>query len=276
MTQAATAPEGTAGSTPAAPVSGTPAAAAPAPEGQATAAPGSGTSQAAPAAPAEETFFDPKAVPDELKPAYNQMRNAFTKKMQTLSQSKEKISAYDAFLADPVASMQRFAQQYGYSLTRAEATAAVNAQGTQSMEDWQPKTWGEVMQRMEQTVMDKVRQQLDPVFKGVQKVTAHNIEQQLSQIDENWQLYEDDMKSNIAAHPTLVNDVAKLYRMSVPEDVLTSRAVQTALKKLEDKAKGAQVHGSSNAPRSTPAPKAAKNFQEAVEIAKGQIAAAGR
>lgn len=271
MAEMGTAPEVTAGSTPAAPAStGTPAAAAPGPDGHA-ATPGGGTS--ATPAPAEETFFDPKTVPDELKPAYNQMRNAFTKKMQGLSQSKEKVTAYDAFLADPVTSMQRFAQQYGYKLSRAEATAAVDAQGAESMEDWQPKSWNEVMQRMEQTVMDKVRQQLDPVFKGVQKVTAHNIEQQLSQIDENWQLYEDDMKSNIAAHPTLVNDVAKLYRMSVPEDVLTSRAVQTALKKLEDKAKGAQVHGSQPSPRSAPATKAAKNFQEAVEIAKAQVAA---
>ena len=280
MTQTATAPEGATSSTATAPAAtGTTQAAADAGQGQAPGTQGTGTSTAAaPATQAEETFFDPKSVPEELKPAYNQMRNAFTKKMQGLSQDKNKVEAYNAFISDPVANMQRFAKQYGYNLTRAEAAAAVNTPGQQGtdLKNWQPQSWDEVVSTIEQRAIEKMNERLAPVFQGVQQVTAHNIEQQLTQIDENWRMYEDDMKANISAHPTLVKDVAKLYRMSVPEEVLTRRAVQTALKKLEDKAKGAQVHGSQNTARSAPAPKAAKNFQEAVQFAREQLTQTGR
>ena len=70
--------------------------------------------------------------------------------------------------------------------------------------------------------MEKVQQNLAPVFQGVQKVTAHNIEKELDAVDANWRMYEDEMKTSLRDHPSLVNDVSKLYRLSVPEEVLNS------------------------------------------------------
>ena len=119
--------------------------------------------------------------------------------------------------------------------------------------------------------MGKVNENLKPVFDGVQKVTASNIEKQLDDIDPAWRMYEDDMKATIQAHPSLVHDVGKLYRISVPEEVLSSRAVQTALKKLEQKGQAATVHGSSTATRTQPAAKKATSFQEAVQQARDQL-----
>ena len=58
-------------------------------------APDTGTTDAE---PSEDSFFDPKAVPDALKPAYKQMQGAFTRKMQEIAQSREKVAAFDQFV----------------------------------------------------------------------------------------------------------------------------------------------------------------------------------
>lgn len=247
-----------------APAEGTTQPAQPVASGQAQGDPG----QAAPAAPATEpSFFDVNSVDPSLLPAYKQMQGAFTKKMQEISQNRQKIEAYDNFTRDPVGSLQAMAKQYGMTLTRAQAQAAINDQ--QQDQNWQPQTWDEVMARAEQKVMDKVMQQFAPIMQNVQKLQANNIEKQLNEIDPGWRQYEDDMRRELAAHPTLVNDVAKLYRLAVPEEILTSRATQAALAKFQQKADAAKISGTPSTSRTAvPAPKKAASFQEAVEIAK--------
>lgn len=278
MAEAAKAPAGSAGSTETAPT-GTTAAAAATTEGQATTGTGTGTSTttSAPATGTEETFFDPESIKDkpELMTAYKQMRNAFTKRMQDLAKDRGKVEAYDAFQENPVASMQRFAQQYGYNLTRAEAAAAVAAEQATGQQ-FNPQNWEEVRGWIKDSIIPEIQQQFAPLVNNVRKVTANNIERELDGIDGNWRVYEDSMKENLKAHPTLVNDVSMLYRLSVPPEVQEGRAVQAALRKLEDKTKSAQVHGSQNTSRSIPAPTQVKSFQDAVAAAKTQLTAAGR
>lgn len=253
--QAATAPQGTTG---AAPTSA---------EGQAAQDGNKGTSAAtAPTTPEEDTFFDPKSVPPELMPAYKQMQKAFSKKTQTIAQQRQKLEAYDAFMTDPVTNLKSLAGQYGLQITQAQAQAAVQQAAQEG--NWEPQSWDEVFSKVEEKLMAKLQGQLKPVFDNVQQQTAANIEKQLDAIDGNWKLYEDDMMATLKAHPSLVGDVGKLYRLSVPEDVLTSRAVQAALKKLEDKTKGAQIHGSNGNVKTASVPKKAASFQEAVEQAR--------
>lgn len=225
-----------------------------------------------PAAPVTDSFFDPSQLPEELKGAYKQMQAAYTRKTQEIAQQRQKVEAYDAFSRDPIGSMQQLAKQYGMSLTRAEAKEALQQQGQPTGEDWQPKTWEEVFQKAEERAMAKVMAQLSPVVQNVQKMQATSIENQLNSIDPNWKIYEDDMRGNLQRHPTLVSDVQMLYRLSVPEEVYTSRAVQSALKKFESKANQASVGTKSTTPRSAPALKEVGSFQEAVEAAKQLIA----
>lgn len=52
----------------------------------------------------EEAFFDPNAIPEELKPAYKQMQAAFTKKTQEIAEQRkqaealrQKAEAYDKY-----------------------------------------------------------------------------------------------------------------------------------------------------------------------------------
>lgn len=229
---------------------------------------------------AEDTFFDPSKLPEELKATYKQMQAAYTKKTMALAAQRPKIEAYDQFMRDPVASLQQMATQYGFSLTKGEARAMLNQQEQtpakkqqqQTPQDWQPQSWQEVVDRIRQEALESVRAEFQPLVNQVQKVHARNIEAQLSKIDPQWKLYEDEMRSNLSRHPTLVEDVAMLYRLSVPEEVYTSRAVQAAIRKMEEKGQAAKMGGKTETSKATPALRKAKTFEEAYEIAKEQLA----
>lgn len=269
------------GITPAAPDTGTTAEAPQASSGQASTQSSPDTGQAqTPQAPEEPTFFDPSAIAEELKPAYKQMQAAFTKKMQGISGHKQKIEAYDNFMRDPIGQMQQVAQQYGYSLSRAQAAQAVQDQQAQN-QNWEPQTWDEVMTKAEERAEQRIMAKLQPFLGNVQKVTAQTIDRQLSEIDPQWRTYEDDMRSMLQQHPTLVNDVSMLYKLSVPEEVLTSRAVQQALAKFQSKTEQAKVSGTTRTSRSEPATpdltkmKSGDAFDAAVQIARKRLASGG-
>lgn len=272
MTQTATATADDTGTTAAAPETGATgagdagSAAGQAATGQKGTTPDKGATQTA----AEDVFFDPKSIEDkpELQAAYKQMQAAFTKKTQGIARSREKIAAYESFERDPIGTMQAMAQRMGYNLTPAQAAQAAAAATNGEPEEF--KSWGEVKDWIKKDLMGEIKQSLAPVFEGVQKVTASNIEKQLTELDPNWRMYEDDMKATLNEHPSLVKDVAKLYRLSVPEEVLSSRATQAALRKLEEKGKAATVHGSTTATKTQPALKKASSFDEAVAIAREQ------
>lgn len=269
------------GITPAAPAvdAGTTATAPDTQGGQANLSDPQQTGQAQAPAVDEPTFFDPSTLSPELMPGYKQMQSAFTKKMQALSKDRQKIDAYNRFETDPsfqTQVLQQLAAQHGYQLTRKEAQAMV-----QQAQDWQPQSWEEVMAKAEERAEQRVLERLQPFLGNVQKVTASNIERQLSEIDPQWRTYEDEMRSNLAEHPTLVNNVAKLYRLSVPEEVLTSKAVQQAMAKFQAKAEQVKVSGNTRTSRSEPAaPDLTKMsdrdaFNAAVQIAKQRLASGG-
>lgn len=263
------------------PSEGTPGTAPEVNAGQAFAPTESGQGQVQPAAPVtpdEPTFFDPTKLSEELKPAYKMMQSAFTKKMQGLSGEKQKIEAYNAFMADPIGQMQNVAKQYGYSLTRAEAAAAIN-QGQQApgQQQWEPQSWEEVIAKTKAETRDEILRELQPLIGNVQKQTAQTIERQLAEIDPGWATYQDEMRENLQQYPQLVNDVGKLYKISVPDEVLHSRAVQEALTKFQSKTGQAKVSGSSKTSHSEPAMpdlskmKSGDAFNAAVEMAKKMI-----
>lgn len=249
------------------------------PEGQAQAPHGQDQGQAIDSTPAtdEPSFFDVTQVPPELLPAYKQMQAAFTTKTQNIAREKQKIEAYNAFMADPVGQMQQLALRYGMRLTRAEAQEQINQaqQGQPDYQNWQPDSWGEVRDRLRQDLRQELRneilQEMSPYLGQVQKMQASNIESQLNSIDQNWRDYEGQMRDLLNAHPSLVNDVGMLYRLAVPQEVLEAKAIQQALKRYEDKAKHTGVTSGGSAPRSKPAPTKISSFDEAYQEAKRKI-----
>lgn len=226
---------------------------------------------------AEDTFFDPNTLPPELKATYKKMQAAYTKKTMELASHRPKIEAYDQFMRDPVTNLQMLARQYGMNLTKADAKAAIEGQQQAPARsgfdaNWQPQSWNEVVDKFREILLPEFQQQMAPFTAQVQKVQAANIEAELNKIDPEWRLYEDEMRQNLSELPGLVNNIAKLYRISVPEEVLTSRAVQAALKKFEEKGKAASMGTKTETSKAAPAPKGKMTFAESVEYAKNQLA----
>ncbi len=247
-------------------------------DGQGAAAGSSGEGQAASVAPAPQPFeenFDPKTLSPELQAGYKQMHSAFTKRMQGISQDRDLLDQAKRFMADPITGMQQMAQQYGYRLTRAEAAAAVAAQGQPPQ--WDPRSgeappdWDTVLSAAEARAEAKLMQKFGPIIENVQKLQAKNIESQLDELDPQWRAHEDAMRDNLKAHPTLVNDVSKLYRLSVPSEVMEARATQAALSRLNKTTQSARVSGTSTARGTVAATREVKTFADAVEAAKEQL-----
>ncbi len=230
-----------------------------------------------PAASEEPSFFDLNLLTPEqreaLTPAYKQMQGAFTRKTQEIAAHRQKIAEYDQFMADPVSNMQRMAMQMGYSLTRAQAQNALDQTGqSQTEQDWQPNTWGEVLAKAKDEARREIMQELQPVLGNVQAMRAESIEKQLDSIDSNWRVYEDEMRKNLQLAPALVNDPVKLYKFSVPDEVLEARATQKALARFDTKAKSAAVAGKTETSRGIPADEKVTDFDSAVAAARRKIA----
>ncbi len=224
-----------------------------------------------PGTQAEPTFFDPKSIPEELMPAYKQMQSAWTKKMQGISDGNKKIEAYDAFYSDPQGQLQRMATQLGYQLTPANQQKEQTNQGT--TEGGEPQNWDEVNKRAGDYALAELRKEYGPLINQVQSMREEGVNRALTEIDPTWQQYEDQMREKLSAHPTLANDPAALYRMSVPSEVLESRATQRALQKMEANGQTSQVSGSSttNKQPGSGLPDKALSFNEAVAAAKKKL-----
>jgi hypothetical protein len=275
LAQAPAAGEGT----PAAAPEGTPAAVPVTTEGHAPAAEGSSETghpaTTGPGTQQEEAFFDRSKVPPELLPAYKEMQSAWTKRMMGLSQDKELLDQAKAFIRDPITGMQQLARQHGYILTRAEAAAAVANQN--QPQPWDPESgqdppdWKTLMSTAEARAEQRIMQKFGPIIENVQKLQATSIEKQLDDLDPQWRTYEDAMRENLRDHPTLVKDINKLYRLSVPAEVIEARATQAALNRLSKNANSARVSGTSSARGTVAAPREVKTFADAVEAAKEQL-----
>uniref|UniRef100_A0A6M3IGW4 Uncharacterized protein n=1 Tax=viral metagenome TaxID=1070528 RepID=A0A6M3IGW4_9ZZZZ len=238
---------------------------------------GKAAETAGPPKETEEAFFDPKDLDPSLMPAYKNMQRAFSKKMDVLSKDRQKVDAFNQFETDPVGTMQRMAQRMGYRLTRAEAAEAV-ATGKEpgQSQDWNPQSWQEVMDKFTGAAEERILQKLGPIVNQVQEMRKTNIEKLLDDSCPEWRTYEDEMKGNIQAHPSLVNDPVKLYRLSVPPEVLESRAVQSALKKLESKVRGSEVSGTSKTTKHQATGFGeVKSFDDAVKAAQRKLAEQG-
>ena len=224
-----------------------------------------------------ETFFDPRDVPNELQPAYKQMQAAFTKKTQAIAKDKHAVEAYNAFMANPVASLQQLASQYGYNLSQGQMTQGNQAQGNNGIDkDWQPSNWQEVFQRAEEVLKPKLRQEWEqemrPMIDEMRRVKQTQIEKVLDDATGGeWRQYEDDMTSLLREHPTLANNPEMLARLAIPQETQQSRAYQQALKKLQHKAEAAQVSSGSTTSQQQSTPDKPMSLDEAVEWAKQDL-----
>jgi hypothetical protein len=243
-------------------------------------------------AQAEESFYaDFHSLPPEtqeaLRPFYKQMQGAFTKKAQDLAKQRQahsqKIQAYDQFMANPVENIMRMGAQYGLNLTPAQAQQVAQQQQQGNIPpEWSPNAWEEVfaktgeyispkMQEMIANSMAPYQEKIALLEREVAEVRASRVKKQLDSIDPNWQMYEDEMRQVLEQLPQLANDIPKLYRLAVPQEVLESKATQSALKRYEQKAQAAKVESSGSTKQSGPAKPGKMSFDEAFQQAKRQL-----
>ena len=236
-----------------------------------------------------ETIFDPAeyqrlttGLPPELQAQATALQKslqaAFTKKTQAIAEHRKKIEAYDQFNQNPVRAMERFAQQFGYELRRPDNQGVKpSGEGKWTPESGDPKSWNDVVDFLKSSLQSDLGGQIQPMVQEFQNIRKQSIEQQLSEIDPGWQQYEEQMMETLNDHPTLAKDPAKLYRLSVPAEVLESRATQRLLAKMEAKTKSSSVNGPSSTTKKASAIKfdGKMSFQDAVKAAKAKLSEEG-
>jgi len=223
------------------------------------------TTQSGPATTAEESFFDPRSIQGkpELEQAYKQMQGEFTKRMQGIRSSQQKLEQYAAFERDPVGTIKALSQQYGLQVLQGQE---------QQSKDFNPQSWDDV----EQHFREKFRkEELTPLTREVRDLKRQNIEQQLDTKFPDWRTYEMAMMDVLKVHPTLVNDPDTLYRMAVPSQVLEARATKAAMEKLKAVTESSNVSGGATPKQTTSEPTGKLTFNQAVEIARKRVNARG-
>lgn len=210
-----------------------------------------------------------------LKDRERQMMAAYTRKTQDVAKEKQKIDAYNMFEKNPEGTIRQIAQQMGFDvIPRGHQPQAQS--GMVDTANWEPQTWEEVLVRAKEqareSLMAEIKPLLEPLYQNLQQVKSQGIENQLSQIDENWRIYEDEIKSNMEfIKPDLLKTaegIKKLYRMSVPDEVFTSKATQQAIKQYEQKVKSAQIESKSKVNHTTPSIGKINSYDDAVKAAK--------
>lgn len=239
---------------------------------------------------APEVVFDPDEfkqkladLPDDVKSQVNalhkQLLSDYTKKTQSVADIRKAAEAYQAFQQDPHKAIKQVAKQLGYELHAPGQQSNNNDTGNgwnpDSGDD--PQTWKDVIGYITKSIESRFDEKLNPFLNEIQSVKKHSIENQLSEIDPSWQTYESQMKANLQEHPSLAKDPALLYRISVPAEVLESRATQRALKRMEAKAKSGELSGASTTTRKPRAnePEKALSFADAVNYARKKLAEEG-
>ena len=218
-----------------------------------------------PVASVEESFFDPASIQDkpELLAAYKGMQSSYTRAMQKAKGYEPQVQAYNQFMQDPVGTMQRLAAQYGQRVIPI---------GDEQPKDFNPTSWDDVKQHFFQ----EFKKEMQPVFGELRDLKKQNVETYLDNHFPDWREHEQSMMETLQANPTLVKDPEKLYRASVPPEVLEARYTQKAMQKLKSSAANAQVSGGTTTTRPTQqTPTGPLSFDQAVIAAKAKLAARG-
>ena len=218
-----------------------------------------------------ETFFDPKSIEGkpELEAAYKQMLGDYTKKMQQFSEGKTKVEQYDAFIANPLLTMQQLATERGWTLIEGAAPNQGNG-------EFQPNTWGDVEKHLLDKARTELRKEFAPLTNEVKDLKRQNVETQLDRDHPDWRAYESEMSDVLQRHPTLVNDVDSLYAMSVPKEILEQRSMKAALEKVKGGTESAKISGNKTTSiPTTDQPTKPLSFDEAVAFAKKKLGYSG-
>ncbi|MBW2621264.1 MAG: hypothetical protein JRD68_00030 [Deltaproteobacteria bacterium] len=229
---------------------------------------------ATPAATPE--FFDPQILVDkpDLKPAYNSMQKAFTKKTMKLAADQKNIDAYKSFETqfanDPAGTLDRLAQSQGLQVIRPGASS--DDKPKPFTDGWQPGNWKEVAEGLMAQVESRINQAVNPIKGGLASIENSTFETTLDNLAPEWREYEQDVADTLTMAPGLMKDPAKLLRASLPQKVIEGRAMQAALARMKSQSASGHVGGSSTTTtRPENEPQGKLTFAEAAVAAKKDL-----
>jgi hypothetical protein len=214
-----------------------------------------------------ESFFDYETIKGkpELEAAYKDMQRAFGRGSEANKLGANKIAQHDQFMANPIDTMRSIAQQNGYQLVQGQPEAGA---------DGEPATfnsWDDVMQEAERRVMAN----LQPMVGELQNIKRQTVESSLDNAYPDWRTYEEPMMQLLEKYPRLVDDHDMLYRMAVPQEVITSRATKAALRKIQGHTDSGNVQGQSTTTQQPTKSKGKMTFDQAVDFARGEVSKQG-
>ena len=229
-------------------------------------------SSAAVASENETSFFDPNSVPEGLEDAYKGMQGEFTRKMQGISDGRQKIDAYDNFMSNPEASVRAMANHYGMQM--GGQPTANNAQPDDKT-DWQPQTWKEVSdvirQEAQADVMTQQEPMIAPMMNELQSLKGEQIKGTLDKHWPEWKAHEADMNELLQQHPTLANDPVTLAKMATPAAEQEAKAYKKAMAALQKNQNSSRVATGSPGVQSSTKPAGKMSFNESYLEAKRKL-----
>jgi len=212
----------------------------------------------------EETFYNAQTVPEELKPTFKRMQGAFTKKMQSVAEQRDKVEAFDKLMEN-----SKFRQMMGYE------------EAPQPLEDkYKGKSAMEIVQSMVQESLSKTfDEKVTPMQQEFEEQRA------AQEIEQLRQKYPGDKTTGEPSFDELREDIADRvekdpgtpmedHYKAVAYDIMKEtafKAGKTALQeKQEQKEKASPIIA--GAPSSvTGANSKINSFDDAVRVAKQKL-----
>lgn len=211
-------------------------------------------------APKAELFFDPKKLPEELKPTFKKMQASFTKRMQIASLSVKKAEAFDNLTKMPEFQTWLEQQQTGTTTTSRKDSKGEEAEGEKS-----------------DSVRAIIREELTKIVGPVKaKVEDREVREEFEQFQQDYPFYlnfEPQLKEVLTKRPNLTYEEA-LSVVAFPELLKTFGKQINELHTTKKKANSTTKPNRSTVTES--APGKAKTITEAFALAKAQLAGSGK
>ena len=156
-------------------------------------------------------FMNPNEVPPELKEAFKRMQRSFTKAMQKLAGEREKVELAEKILENPDKAIEIIAEATGRKL---------NEQRDEYVDD-------ETANYVKNIAVEAIKPLLNQLGSEVAQLKVSLVQTYLDNQYPDWYLYENEMAELLQKHPSLGNDLDKLYLLakSAHEEVNRSRTL---------------------------------------------------
>jgi hypothetical protein len=192
------------------------------------------------------------------------MLGDYTKKTMGIKASEKQLAEYKQLMADPEGAARRFLAEKGYHIVQKDQTG--------QPKNWEPKTWKDVEDLIQQRAEEIANKQLNPMLKEVSTLKQQSIEARLDSDYADWRTYEEAMVQNLTEHPTLSKNLDLLYRLSVPQDVIEQRAYKKAMEKLKGGSDASQISGAkTTSTQTSQRPEGKLTMDQAWQLALKQV-----